>query len=217
MHRELKIDATDRLRVLRPLDGDPLLPQRRPESRIGFSRVQHGEASYRGDLMTHRISFNPFLQHASQIFHDAVRGGMRLPAESACRPSMYKPPEEVPTRRRFARAEPSSGCLEIEDDPARERWGPTTLAAALVAQRQLRRPAAASGVGEPERYVELAQPTRSSATRNVAIAFTGSPSEARRVAEPDLAVRAIDSPRCVSLAGKTSLDRVVRAVHASPN
>ena len=39
--------------------------------RVGY-HAYHGEASYRGDLMTHRLSFNPLL-HASQMFDVLVR------------------------------------------------------------------------------------------------------------------------------------------------
>jgi ADP-heptose:LPS heptosyltransferase len=47
-------------------------------TRVGFHAF-HGEASWRGDLMTHRLSSNPFL-HASEIFQLQV-SALDLPAE----------------------------------------------------------------------------------------------------------------------------------------
>jgi len=193
MHRE-KIDATvdceffaRSTAILSYLSG--------ARNRSGF-HAYAGEASYRGDLMTQRLSFNPFL-HASQIFH-ALFEALRLPSESF--PTFdYKPPEEVP----LPRFTPEPSTVASVEAILRESLGTDEPPPLLLLNANcgdllpLRR-------WEPERYVELARRLLERYPE-LTIAFTGSPSEARE-AEP--LVRAIDSPRCVSLAGKTTLTQL---------
>jgi len=164
--------------------------------RVGFHAFA-GEASYRGDLMTHRLSFNPFL-HASQIFQLEVEA-LRLPAGRlpACD---YVPPEtmdlpcHVPARRTADEVEEIlRGALGVEQAPR------TLLLNANCSDLlPLRR-------WEAGRYVELA---RRLVQRypDLAIAFTGAPDEADEACK---LVNAIGSARCVSLAGRTTMDQLL--------
>ncbi|HMF16522.1 MAG TPA: hypothetical protein VKE98_04910, partial [Gemmataceae bacterium] len=69
-------------------------------SRVGFHAFG-GEASYRGDLMTHRLSFNPYL-HTAQTFHSMVE-------------ALDHAPENFPT---FARLPPvQSPSIRFQPGP----------------------------------------------------------------------------------------------------
>ena len=173
--------------------------------RVGF-HASAGEASYRGDLMTHRLVYNPRL-HVSEIFNLIVEALVSdpagLPAIGTATVAALPPPE-----------------ARITDD---ER---ATVAALVRAQLD---PAGGSGSGigdelppivllnanagdllplrrwPAERYVELAHRLLE-ADRRVVVAFTGSPSEAaesRRLAE------VVGSPRCISVGGRTSLRQLI--------
>jgi ADP-heptose:LPS heptosyltransferase len=164
-------------------------------SRAGF-HAYHGEASYRGDLMTHRLSFNPFL-HASQVFDLLVealwRPADKLPAVD------YRPPEEVPLPEYVPRAEQ---CREVAR-MLREALGADELPPVILLNANcgdllpLRR-------WEPERYVQLARRLLKRYPE-VVIVLTGAPDEAP---EAEALVRQIGSERCVSLAGKTTLEQL---------
>jgi ADP-heptose:LPS heptosyltransferase len=194
MHRE-RIDATVDFEffarssaILSYLSG--------ARSRVGFHAFA-GEASYRGDLMTHRLSFNSFL-HASQIFRVEVEA-LTMPAERfpACEmvPSDEVPlPVYRPQAKRIGEVE-TLLCTEL----GRDAVPPVILLNANCSDLlPLRR-------WEPERYVELAGRLLER-YEDLAIVLTGSPGEAS--AAQDL-VRRIGSSRCVSLSGKTTMDQLV--------
>jgi ADP-heptose:LPS heptosyltransferase len=165
--------------------------------RVGYHGFS-GEASYRGDLMTHRLSFNPYL-HTSQTFQIMVD-------------ALDHPPGRFPT---FDLIPKSAG-------PAPARFEPTPLELEQV--RQLVRCELKSAVIPPlfllnanasdlmplrrwagERYVELAVKLLAQFPE-AAVAFTGGPGEAGHVGE---LVREVDSPRCVSLAGRTTMRQLL--------
>jgi ADP-heptose:LPS heptosyltransferase len=161
-------------------------------TRAGF-HAYHGEASYRGDLMTQRLSFNPFL-HASQIFHLLVEA-LWKPAEQlpACD---YKPPEEVPLPQFVP--EPQERA-EVErmlcEALGVDRVPPVILLNANCGDLlPLRRWA-------PQRYVELARRLLERYS-GAAVVLTGAPDEAE---EAEALVGEVGSERCVSFAGKTTL------------
>jgi ADP-heptose:LPS heptosyltransferase len=163
--------------------------------RVGFHSY-FGEASYRGDLMTHRLSFNPFL-HASQIFHVLVEA-ISSPADTL--PTCdVEPPDEVPLPQ--ITPEPTR-TAEVEA-LLEDAFGVDTLPRLVLLNANcgdllpLRRWA-------PERYVELARMLLDRYPE-LAIVFTGSPDEA---AEAGRLVDDIASDRCVSLAGRTSLEQL---------
>ena len=165
-------------------------------SRAGFHAFA-GEASYRGNLMTHRLSFNPLL-HASQIFRVEVEA-LTMPAERfpACDTI---PPEEVPLPEYL----PDPDRITEVEALLREALGrdgvpPLVLLNANCSDLlPLRR-------WEPENYVALAVRLLER-YEDLAIVLTGSPGEAN--AAQDLANR-IGSDRCISLAGKTTMDQLL--------
>jgi ADP-heptose:LPS heptosyltransferase len=164
-------------------------------TRVGF-HAYFGEASYRGDLMTHRLSFNPFL-HASQIFHLLVEAigcpPERLPACDLEPPDDLALPQITPAEQDLAAVE---GLL-------RDTLGVDTIPPLVLLNANcgdllpLRRWA-------PERYVELARRLLDRFPE-LAIVFTGAPDEA---AEATVLVDEIASGRCVNLAGRTSLPQL---------
>jgi ADP-heptose:LPS heptosyltransferase len=164
--------------------------------RVGFHAF-HGEASYRGDLMTHRLSFNPFL-HASQVFLTEVEA-LRISPEAlpACdvmpQPST-SPPQHRPREQQVREVEALLG-----EALGREVLPPLVLLNANCGDLlPLRR-------WPPERYVELARRLLDRYPE-LAVVFTGSPAEAREARE---LVRQVGSDRCVSLAGRTTLEQLV--------
>lgn len=166
--------------------------------RVGFHTF-FNEGPYRGDLMTHRLLYNPYL-HTSQIFElmvEALRadpaqlptfGVQPPPADEA--PTMFQPtPEEVEAVRAIIRQE-SAG---------RFAGKPLILLNANASDLlPLRR-------WMPERYVELARRLLD-ALPDACIVMTGAPAEA---AAGERLVAAIGGERCFSLAGKTSLRQLL--------
>jgi len=165
--------------------------------RVGF-HAYAGEASYRGDLMTHRLSFNSYL-HASQMFQmqvEALDGPAdRLPAFNLLPPSMDEGLPEF---------NPQAGEIEEVERTlrgvfGREKVGPLVLLNANCSDLlPLRR-------WPSQRYVELSHRLLQKYS-DVHIAFTGAPQEAqgaRRLVEE------IGSDRCACMAGHTSLRQLL--------
>ena len=161
-------------------------------TRVGF-HAGPAEGPGRGDLMTHRLRFNPHM-HASQIFRFMVDA---LEADPGALPTTRVPvrpgvPPEPTFEPRPDEAE-RVGAL-LDDTLGRER-GPLVLLNAncsdLIPLRAWPR----------DRYVELAR--RLLEWRDdVRIALTGAPAEAEPAAR---LAEEVGSARCVSLAGRTSL------------
>ena len=159
--------------------------------RAGF-HADFGAGPYRGDLFTHRVAYNPQL-HVSHSFHSLVRAldaeAMRLPVlDFVSGPHLAPPrfqcsPAEKPAMRERLRqlGVPLESRLILLNANAGDllplrKWAGRNYVA--LAQRLL---------GEfPEAH----------------IAFTGSADE---VAVIEDYVRAVASPRCLSLAGRTDL------------
>jgi len=165
--------------------------------RVGFHTF-FGDGPYRGDLMTHRLIYNPYL-HTSQIFKSLVQGALQDPAQlptygAVPDPLERQPPAFVPrpgeeeTVRRILR-ETAGGV-----DPQ-----PLILinpnASDLLPLRKWETP----------RYVEVAQRLLERYPEAF-IAMTGAPNEAGPIAE---AARKVGSPRCFSVAGKTTLRQLM--------
>lgn len=164
--------------------------------RVGFHSFA-GEASYRGDLMTHRLVFNP-LQHASGTFRVLVEAlnlpAARLPALDLPPWADEQPPLIRPTAEELAEVE---GIL-LRAVGVTER-PPLILLNAntgdLIPIRRWGR----------DRYVELARRLLDRYP-GLVIGLTGSPEEA--AAAEELA-REIGSDRCVSMGGKTTLRQLL--------
>lgn len=163
--------------------------------RVGLHRFT-GELPYRGDLMTHRVQYNPHL-HVSLQYAVLVEAAHRDPAETP----MLKVPLAQLERRRDAPATlfqftPTAAELEtVRRQLPASGPGPIVLlnpnASDLL---PLRKWAGA-------RFVELAQRILT-AYPGATIVITGAPAEGPAAAT---LCAAIGSPRAISLAGKTTL------------
>jgi ADP-heptose:LPS heptosyltransferase len=158
--------------------------------RVGFHAFA-SEASYRGDLCTHRISFNPYL-HTSQAFEilvDALdRCPRELPAFGARAPVSRTLPAFCPT------PDDLSVVRRLLDDAGCAGSAVVLLNANASDLVPLRR-------WPVERYVELARRLLTMYPE-CSVVVTGAESE--RAAAETL-VSDVGSRRCVSLAGRTAL------------
>jgi ADP-heptose:LPS heptosyltransferase len=166
------------------------------KSRVGFHTF-FGDGPYRGDLMTHRLLYNPHI-HTSQMFEAMVEA---LTHDPAMLPTFnFKPPEN----QSFATFTPSPG--EVTDVEALlERENPRIGSAPVI----LLNPNASDLLPlrrwPPLRYVELARRLLERYP-DLFIGFTGGPAEAAPITALANEVR---SDRVVSLAGKTTLRQVL--------
>jgi ADP-heptose:LPS heptosyltransferase len=166
------------------------------KSRVGFHTF-FGAGPYRGDLMTHRLLYNPHL-HTSQMFEAMVEALTRDPAVL---PTFDFIP---PANQAFAKFRPTPADL-ADIEALLQRENPRLGSAPLI----LLNPNASDLLPlrrwPPERYVALARRLLASYS-NIFIACTGSPGEAAAVNE---LARKIDSDRVIPLAGKTTLRQVL--------
>src|SRR5438132_3856599 len=166
------------------------------KSRVGFHTF-FGDGPYRGDLMTHRLLYNPHL-HTSQMFEAMVEALTRDPAML---PTFdFKPP----ATQSFAKFNPAPGeAAEVE--ALLQRENPAVGSAPLI----LLNPNASDLLPlrrwPPVRYVELARRLLERYP-DLFIAFTGAPAEA--TANNRLAAE-VNSNRVIPLAGKTTLRQVL--------
>ena len=166
------------------------------KSRVGFHTF-FGDGPYRGDLMTHRLLYNPHL-HTSQMFEAMVEALTRDPSVLPTfdfRPSTNQP---------LARFRPSlSDVAEIDDLLQREN--PRIGSAPLI----LLNPNASDLLPLRRwpslRYVELARRLLERYPE-VFIGFTGAPAEA---GPNNQLANEVGSDRVIRLAGKTTLRQVL--------
>jgi ADP-heptose:LPS heptosyltransferase len=162
--------------------------------RVGFHAF-FGAGPYRGNLMTHRLLYNPYL-HTRQTFLALVEAlfcdpailptfNVRLPV------ALPEPPHFLPSPEELAQVQ------EMLGRQADDAWPLILLNPNSSDLLPLRR-------WPIERYVELAR--RLLAKQNAVVVFTGAPSEA---VTTNQLVGQIDSTRCISLAGKTTLQQLL--------
>lgn len=165
--------------------------------RVGFHAFG-GEAAYRGDLLTHRVPFNPYL-HTSQTFQVLVEAlehrADRFPVFDLALP----PPG--PAERLF---------IPQEQETAAVRRFLRQLLGSMADHRLILLNANASDLmplrrWPRERYATLARGLLARYADAV-IVFTGAPSESKAVEE---LARAVGSERCISMAGKTTLRQLL--------
>ena len=166
------------------------------QSRVGFHTF-FGDGPYRGDLMTHRLLYNPHL-HTSQMFETMVEALTRDPAVLPTfdfKPSAYQP---LPRFR-------SSPSEVAEINALLQRENPGIGSAPLI----LLNPNASDLLPlrrwPPLRYVELAGRLLERYPE-LFIGFTGAPGEAtpnKQLADE------MGSSRVISLAGKTTLRQLL--------
>jgi ADP-heptose:LPS heptosyltransferase len=158
--------------------------------RVGFHAF-FGAGPYRGDLMTHRMLYNPHL-HMSSMFQVLVEGITCDPVKLPTLNFVAPPPQH--TLRPF---EPRPG--ETETVRAMLRTGPLILlnpnASDLLPLRRW----------PPERYVELATRILEEFPE-VQVGFTGAPEE---TGETERLVALVNSQRCICLGGKTTLRQLM--------
>jgi ADP-heptose:LPS heptosyltransferase len=157
-----------------------------------------GEASYRGDLMTHRVSFNAYL-HTSQTFQLLVEA-LDEPAGAFPQCDRVPPPIE-PALPRFQPSDPELAEVReiLRGLLGRSGGGPLILLNANASDLiPLRR-------WPSERYVDLAQRILARYP-DVCIAFTGAPGEADA---SERLVRAVASDQCICTAGRTTLRQLL--------
>ncbi len=166
------------------------------KTRVGFHTF-FGDGPYRGDLMTHRLLYNPHL-HTSEMFDAMVEALSRDPAVLPTfdfTPSVTQP---------FARFRPSASEVD-EIDALLHRENPRIGSAPLI----LLNPNASDLLPlrrwPPPRYVELARRLLERYPE-LFIGFTGNPSEAgpnNQLADE------VGSERLIRLAGKTTLRQLL--------
>jgi ADP-heptose:LPS heptosyltransferase len=156
------------------------------------------DSPYRGDLMTHRLNYNPHL-HASRMFEVMVEA-INLPAKETPRLNMDLPkPRPVESRFLPGEEELKEFKIILEREAGTSNYSPLILlnanASDLVPLRRW----------PLERYVELSRRLleKSSALH---IAFTGAPNE---IEDSLKLARAVDSKRCFSMTGKTTMRQLM--------
>jgi ADP-heptose:LPS heptosyltransferase len=164
--------------------------------RVGF-HVFFGDGPYRGDLMTHRLLYNPHL-HTSQMFDTMVEA---LTRDAKTLPTFDFVPRPHPTLPKFS---PQPSAL-AELTVLLKRENPLLDSEPLV----LLNPNASDLLPlrrwPPSRYVELARRLLASYLQ-VFIAFTGGPAEAGIV---NPLAKEVGSERVIPLAGKTTLSQLL--------
>jgi ADP-heptose:LPS heptosyltransferase len=166
-------------------------------SRVGFHTF-FGEGPYRGDLMTHRLLYNPYI-HTSQNFQLMVEAleqapdrlptfGGKIPAEDAVSPQFVASPDvvqEVQAIIRRASGQPGKPSLILLNPNASD----------LLPLRKW----------PTDRYVDLARRLLER-FNDVCVGLTGAPDEADSIAR---VAAQVGSPRCFSFAGKTTLAQLL--------
>ena len=166
------------------------------KSRVGFHTF-FGDGPYRGDLMTHRLLYNPHL-HTSQMFEAMVEALTRDPAVL---PTFDFTPS---ANQQLARFRPSPSEV-AEINTLLQRENPRIGSAPLI----LLNPNASDLLPlrrwSPLRYVQLARRLLERYPE-LFIAFTGAPTEAAAINQ---LASDVASSRVISLAGKTTLRQVL--------
>jgi ADP-heptose:LPS heptosyltransferase len=157
--------------------------------RVGFHRF-YGGGLYRGNLMTHRLLYNPRL-HTTETFLSLVEALKQQPATLPTFGSQISASEELP---QFKPAPEENGKV-------RELLRGISPTARLI----LLNPNASDLLPlrrwPNERYVEVARRVLANYT-DAAVIFTGAPAEAAVTAGM---AQEVGSDRCLSLAGRTTL------------
>ena len=194
--RELKIDAAVDFEffarssaVLTYLSG--------AATRVGLHGFVEG-SPYRGDLMTHRLNYNPHL-HASTMFEMMVEA-LNLPGQDTPRLNIDTPPiRNIQSHFTPGEDELNQFRTVLKNIAGTANYSPLILLNANASDMlPLRRWPA-------ERYVELAgRLLRKSSA--VHVAFTGAPDEA---AYSQKLVEQVGSERCFSMTDKTTLRQLM--------
>lgn len=162
--------------------------------RVGI-HPYYGEGPYRGTLSTHGVKFNPHL-HISQMF-SVIAAAAELPYGVLQRID-FTPPRKAPIKERFVPDAKEAAAVEMLLKAC--GWRPGERIVLLNANTSDRELIPLRRWGE-ERYAEVARMMLSEYS-DVRILLTGAPKEAAGIEELE---KRVNSPRCVSVAGKTNL------------
>jgi ADP-heptose:LPS heptosyltransferase len=163
--------------------------------RVGFHAF-FGGGPYRGDLMTHRLLYNPHL-HTSQIFLTLVEAAVCDPAKlpafgTPLARDLPGPPAFVSSTEEAAGIWRTLGCKAKEHSPV-ILLNPNS--SDLLPLRRWPAP----------RYAELARRLLARYSQML-VGFTGVSEEAAATLE---LARTVGSDRCISIAGKTTLRQLL--------
>ena len=163
--------------------------------RVGFHAF-FGAGPYRGDLMTHRLLYNPHL-HTSDTFLSLVEALQHSPAPSPTfdfvPPATAEPPQFIPAPAEIEQVKEIVSNAGVSLESGLILLNPN--ASDLLPLRRW----------PGERYVELARRLLDKFPE-LSVGFTGAPTEASATGE---LVRQVGSDRCVSFAGKTTLRQLL--------
>jgi ADP-heptose:LPS heptosyltransferase len=164
--------------------------------RAGFHTF-FGEGPYRGDLMTHRLLYNPYL-HTTQIFRMMVEALAHDPAELPTFGMVPPPVEEDMPQIAPPAADVAAVRAMLTKTTGQEKPRMVLLNPNASDLLPLRR-------WETSRYIELARRLLEKFP-GICIGMTGAPDEAGPI---EKVAAAVGSPRCVSLAGKTTMSQLL--------
>src|SRR6202048_4638749 len=194
--RELKIDAAIDLEFF-SRSSAALTFLTGARSRVGFHTF-FGDGPYRGDLMTHRLLYNPYL-HTSQNFQLMVEALEQAPDRLPTYDGTVPPANSV-----------SSGFVASKADQeevsaiVRRESGQTGLPRLILLN-----PNASDLLPlrkwSTDRYIQLARRLLERFS-DVYIVLTGAPDEAESIGR---VAKEVGSSRCFSLAGKTTLPQLL--------
>ena len=153
------------------------------------------EGPYRGDLLTHRVKFNPHI-HVSQMF-EVLAKAMEKPAGDFPRIEFVPNPVEAP-RNRF---EPTAAELAVVRRTLEEAGARTQDTLILLNSNISDREAIPLRKWSDECYVDLARLILAGIPSSFVL-LTGAPKEAEIIARLEADV---GQARCRSVAGKTTL------------
>lgn len=167
----------------------------RARRRVGFHAF-HGEGPYRGDLMTHRVLYNPHLHTTSAFACLAL--ALNLDPEDLPTFPMVPPPSQPLPQFRAELGEREDVARMLSDLGMPGNGHLILLNANAGDLLPLRK-------WEGDNYVALASRLLSKYP-DLYLGFTGSPDEARGIGK---LVAAVDSRRCLNLVGRTTLRQLL--------
>ncbi len=170
--------------------------------RVGFHRF-HGEGGYTGNLVTHRVVYNPHC-HAARTFLSLVEAVSETPGpEPLPRADLSQAGLDLP--RTGANAQAREAVLKLLSDHSHldEKHRPVLLnpnASDLIPARRW-----------PDQYwLALAQGLLEDP--DILLVFTGSPEERPKT---ELLAQTLNSDRVLNLAGKTTIPQLIELYHLS--
>ncbi len=166
--------------------------------RVGF-HAYFGEGPYRGNLLTHRVRYNPHL-HTTAAFSMLVHA-LDHPPEAFPRLDL-KLPTPDPALPSF---QPAAAEVAEMHALLATRVGPDAHAPRLILLNANASDLVPLRRWRPDLYVELAGRLLA-AFPGARVAFTGAPAEA---AQAQALTRQVDNARCFSLAGQTTLRQLL--------